>query len=160
MTRTQIKALASRTDDAYSFSTYGEREWIRAIRLLADRGYNERAIEAILRSKYTRWAADARTTNAKPRGEDVLIFIMDPRNKVTRADVITLAQMTFNDNSIDIGNPEGPRVPTGDDLAGACEGEDIAALIDLARMVNNGVTGPRIQQIAGSLLARIEERAK
>lgn len=45
MTKTQIQALAKKTSDAYGYSTYGSGEWVRAIRVLADRGFNERGIE-------------------------------------------------------------------------------------------------------------------
>lgn len=49
--------IASRTSDAYSFSNYNN--WTACARVLLDIGYNEAQTEAILRSKFTRWAADA-----------------------------------------------------------------------------------------------------
>ena len=52
-------ALAERTADAYSFDRYGS--WTACARLLLSRGHSEREAEAILRSKWMRWAADAST---------------------------------------------------------------------------------------------------
>lgn len=152
--------LADRTEDAYSFPTYGQREWRRAIRLLLDRGYNDRGIEAILRSKMTRWAADARPANAKPRGDDVILYIDNPRNKVTAATITRLAQETFNDDGTDIGTPTFPKAKRteGADLAGDCEGEDVADLIDLALMAAGGAHSIDLAARAKAILARIEAR--
>jgi hypothetical protein len=50
--------LAERTNDAYSYDNYGEVGWRSAARELLRRGYDDRQVEAILRSKFTRWAAD------------------------------------------------------------------------------------------------------
>jgi len=52
------RALAERTSDAYSFDRYGEETWRRAISRFLNLGFTEREIEAIMRSKWTRWAAD------------------------------------------------------------------------------------------------------
>ena len=51
-------ALAEATADAYSWDNYGEARWLACARMLLRRGYTEREAEAILRSKWTRWAAD------------------------------------------------------------------------------------------------------
>lgn len=156
----EIKTLAKSTEDAYAFPTYGEREWIRAIRLLSDRGYNGRGIEAILRSKIARWAADSRPAAAKPRGDDIINYLDDPKNKVTHATITRLAQETFNDDGQDLGNPTSPRPKNGADLAGFAEGEDIADLIDLARTLRS-IGGPAAVNLrASEILARIEARAK
>ena len=50
--------LAAATQDAYSADRYGE-SWRAVALLLVRQGYSDEIIEAILRSKYTRWAADA-----------------------------------------------------------------------------------------------------
>lgn len=55
----QAATIAERCEDAYSFDAYGEREWARCCQMLLDKGYNEREVEAIMRSKWTRWARDA-----------------------------------------------------------------------------------------------------
>lgn len=47
----------------------------------------------------------------------------------------------------------------GADLAGNCEGEDIADLIDLARSIATNSTTPAVtKQVALGILARIEGR--
>lgn len=53
-----IQELIEKTSGAYSFDRYGEDGWRACIRLMLRRGYNEREIEAILRSKWMRWAGD------------------------------------------------------------------------------------------------------
>lgn len=50
--------LAERTQDAYSFENYGSISWKACCSMLL-RTYSEQEAEAILRSKWTRWAADA-----------------------------------------------------------------------------------------------------
>lgn len=67
-------ALHKRTQDAYSFDSYGPEAWMNAIRLLAP-FYTEEEVEWILRSKYMRWAADefgARKKNPDDETERVL----------------------------------------------------------------------------------------
>lgn len=56
MTYAKIKAIAERTQDAYSYPRYVS--WIGCVILLSKRGLDERQIEAILRSKWMRYAAD------------------------------------------------------------------------------------------------------
>lgn len=55
-TRAQIRALAQRTLHAYSADRY--RSWQACVALLLRRGLSERQAEAILLSKWMRWAAD------------------------------------------------------------------------------------------------------
>jgi hypothetical protein len=52
----QAKALALRTEDAYSFDRYAN--WPATAQALLDFGLNEAQAEAVLRSKFMRWAAD------------------------------------------------------------------------------------------------------
>lgn len=56
--RDRATVIAQRTQDAYSFDRYGERGWRACALMLARRGYTDRQIEALLRSKVTRWASD------------------------------------------------------------------------------------------------------
>jgi hypothetical protein len=49
-------ALAERTGDAYSYDRYDN--WTEVAKALLEAGYSEREAEAIMRSKWTRWAAD------------------------------------------------------------------------------------------------------
>ncbi len=62
MTKTEttqrVMRLFEGTSDAYSFDRYRDRGWLACIRLLVRLGYDDRQIEAILRSKWMRWASD------------------------------------------------------------------------------------------------------
>lgn len=53
----QALALAQKTADAYSFDRY--RSWNAVARALLARGYRMREAEAIMRSKWMRWAGDS-----------------------------------------------------------------------------------------------------
>lgn len=52
-----VAKLAARLSNAYSTDRY-RNGWSACIRMLIKRGYNEKEIEAIIRSKWTRYAAD------------------------------------------------------------------------------------------------------
>lgn len=52
--------LLEATRDAYSFRRYGELNWLDACRELLAMGCDAREAEAVLRSKWMRWAADLR----------------------------------------------------------------------------------------------------
>lgn len=54
--RRLAQTIAKRTEDAYSFSRY--EDWADCALAILDLGYNEVETETILRSKWTRWAAD------------------------------------------------------------------------------------------------------
>lgn len=45
--------------DAFSFDRYGTLNWTRCIKALRRETFTDEDIETILRSKWTRWAADA-----------------------------------------------------------------------------------------------------
>jgi hypothetical protein len=60
--RARAERLVEATADAYSFEAYGQHEWLKAIGYLMGMGYDDRQIEAVLRSKWTRWASDAYST--------------------------------------------------------------------------------------------------
>jgi hypothetical protein len=79
MTRHAI-ALAARTEDAYSADAYTNGEWAKAAAMLLDRGYSEAEAEAILRSKWTRWARDAAGTY-EGTAADLAAVLDDPKNK-------------------------------------------------------------------------------
>lgn len=64
--RLTIAALAEKCADAYSTDQYGGK-WNGCVTMLRARGYSDLAIEAVLRSKWTRWAADA---SGKPYGRN------------------------------------------------------------------------------------------
>jgi len=82
----RAKAIATLCADAYSADRYNN--WALVAQLLIGRGYNDYQVIGILRSKWTRWAADASdakygTTPARA----ILNYLDDPRNRVTVEDV-------------------------------------------------------------------------
>lgn len=94
MGRTDANKIAEATQDAYSFSRYGQKAWAASCRMLLRRGYDVRQIEAIMRSKWTRWAADG-GKNEKPTSKDLERFLDDPRNECTLENVNRLAAGTL-----------------------------------------------------------------
>lgn len=51
-----IKHCMEHTEQAYMRGSYGEVRWRREIRWLIAQGYNEIEIQAVMRSKWPRWA--------------------------------------------------------------------------------------------------------
>lgn len=94
----QIAAIDERTEIAYSYDRYTRGGWRQAIRELLKRGYDAQEVEAIMRSKWTRWAADS---DAAPYGKTpgiaLIRFIENPRNQCTRSAVADLVRQTFGD---------------------------------------------------------------
>ena len=70
-----LDILADRISDAYSFDRYGVTGWRACVRMLSRRGFNDREIEAIMRSKWTRWAADSAKNYRQPNSADLARFI-------------------------------------------------------------------------------------
>jgi len=66
-------ALAKRTKDAWSVDRYAS--WTAVAAALLGRGYTPIAAEAILRSKFTRWAADMRTARGRASAADLLRYL-------------------------------------------------------------------------------------
>ena len=58
-----IDQLAKVTQTAYSFSAYGEAEWLKTAKMLRARGFTLEEVEAVLRSKLTRWCRDMFSKN-------------------------------------------------------------------------------------------------
>ena len=54
----EIEFLFELTADAYSRDRYTDAGWRGSIQKMARAGYSSRQIEAVLRSKHMRWAAD------------------------------------------------------------------------------------------------------
>lgn len=52
------REVALKTQDAYSYERYGANAWLATAKWLAKQGLTGRQIEAMLRSKHTRWAMD------------------------------------------------------------------------------------------------------
>ncbi len=93
-TKTQATEIATKCADAYSSGTY--QNWTTVAQKLLGRGLDARQVEAIMRSKWTRWAADA--SNARHGhvpAKAILDFIDNPRNKIDHAEIVALTQETF-----------------------------------------------------------------
>jgi len=58
MSQKTVREFAAELVSAYSTDRY-THGWGACIRMLRGRGYDDRQVEAIIRSKWTRWAADA-----------------------------------------------------------------------------------------------------
>lgn len=59
------KEFSQELSDAYS-TNYYNNSWVACIRMLRKRNYNDEQIEAIIRSRWTRWAHDSwQTKNTK-----------------------------------------------------------------------------------------------
>jgi hypothetical protein len=71
----RAQRLARETADAYSFDAYGARQWFLAAKGLVDLGYSDAEVEAILRSKWTRWARDAHSSY-EGKGQWVIDFVL------------------------------------------------------------------------------------
>ncbi len=68
MTTTAIaRKVALATQDAYSYDRYGSNAWLATAKWMAKQGLNEQEIEAMLRSKHTRWAMDAAGDKGKSK---------------------------------------------------------------------------------------------
>lgn len=76
--------VAGRTADAYSYDRY--TNWAACAKALLREGYTERQAEEILRSKITRWAADASgKAYGRSNGADLLRYL--ERNKAVAGQV-------------------------------------------------------------------------
>lgn len=132
-------AVAARTADAYSADRYGA-EWPKVAAALLRDGWTPRQAEAIMRSKWARWAADAGT----PTAAALLVYVRKLGAQRTAA-VNHLVATT-------------PQTMAGADLAGACEGEHIAEALDLLVAVSDGLDPVLAQNRARTLLAEIRGR--
>jgi len=95
--RDRTDRLFDKTAAAYSFDAYGESGWRGAIRMLIRHGLSDREIEAVLESKWTRWAGDAasdRKRYGKYNGRDLERF-MDSAKGCGWADVKELTAEHF-----------------------------------------------------------------
>jgi hypothetical protein len=83
LTAKEINELAEKTSDAYFASKY--TSWRACVKMLANKGFNKFEIEAILRSKWTRWAADEagnRTASSKDLANFVTSQTQDSVDKL------------------------------------------------------------------------------
>lgn len=93
-TTSSAAALAERTSDCFSFDRYAN--WAAVAKMLLAKGYTDQQAEAILRSKWTRWAADASNKRyGQATGADLERFMAQQRNLA--AQVAELTRETFGD---------------------------------------------------------------
>lgn len=70
-----LKALHEKTCGAYSFDRY--RDWHSVLRLLIAQGYTEKQVEAIVLSKWARWAADEASDQGQKYGQITAKALVD-----------------------------------------------------------------------------------
>lgn len=94
---TSATELADFTSDAYSFDRYGRKEWILCAKMLLARGFTMIEAEAILRSKWPRWAGDAAAgRESHPIASDLQAMIVRVQGHPAY-DVAQLVAETFDD---------------------------------------------------------------
>jgi len=69
-------------EDAYSYDRYGATQWKRAIKALEKLGYSEAEVEVIMRSKYTRWAADQADGKRRQFVSSLVDYVTKYKNNV------------------------------------------------------------------------------
>lgn len=90
----EVARLASRIEDAYSSNRYVS--WAAIAQFLVNRGYSFEETEAIMRSKWTRWAADQSTGMATVTD---LEQWLDKSFKSRREEVREVRKLTGNTNT-------------------------------------------------------------
>ena len=83
-------ALADRTSDAYMAGSYGS-SWLICARLLL-KLYDERTAEAILRSKYMRWASDH---SGRASSNSLKVFMEKYPDMFSEKALVDLVEGTF-----------------------------------------------------------------
>jgi hypothetical protein len=90
-TRKDAAQFAIELASAYSTSRY-KGGWVGCIEMLRKRGYSDPQIEAIIRSKWTRWAADNSSDDEYATADDLVRFIDNPRNCCTLSEVNSMVE--------------------------------------------------------------------
>jgi hypothetical protein len=161
MNTNEAKRIADKTVDAYSRGRYTDAGWLGIAKRLLEEGAAPAEAEWVLESKHTRWAADNANRAHHTTAADFAKYV------VTRIGGTLPWQTLLTEARKDLArqNPPAPAGKSGADLAGACEGEQIADLIELARMVALGQAetipgAARLKTRAKAIIAEIEARAK
>jgi hypothetical protein len=92
-TKLNVKEFAEQLSDAYSTANY-KGGWSSSIRMLRKRGYDDRQIEAIIRSKWTRWSADGSSKGYGYTNSADLAKFLDNQKNLAK-EVAELVQGTF-----------------------------------------------------------------
>lgn len=93
-TSTAARQLATRTEDAYSADRYAN--WTAVADKLLRAGYDEKQAEAIMRSKWTRWAADA-DSQKHTYGNHPAKIVVEFAAEQGMAAVVKLTEETFGE---------------------------------------------------------------
>ena len=88
----KAKALAEQTSDAYSADRF--KNWEAVIQCLLNLGYSELETEAIVRSKWTRWACDM-DTSKNNYGHHTSSAMIRFLKGIPQSDVTALVNETF-----------------------------------------------------------------
>lgn len=92
-----VDQFADELSDAYSTTRY-KNGWHASIKMLRRRGYNDRQIEAIIRSKWTRWAADVSDHRyGHHTSADLARFLDSHTSTQLKAAVAELVGQTFEE---------------------------------------------------------------
>ena len=84
-----VDAFAEELADAYSTDSYGD--WKSCIRALRKFGCNDNQIEAVIRSKFTRWAKDrSKDPNKKTTSSDLMRYITGFKEPMREIEELTL----------------------------------------------------------------------
>jgi hypothetical protein len=86
----EVARLFEETCSGYSFDRYGEGNWRASIRMLLDRGFDHRATQAIMLSKWTRWAGDAAGKDSRVNSLDLARFIDSQRDVLAQVDELVV----------------------------------------------------------------------
>ena len=90
-TKLNAQEFSDQLSDAYSTDNY-KGNWVPCIKMLRKRGYDDQQVEAIIRSKWTRWAADS---SNKAYGHANSADLSRYLENVTLAEVNDLVKGTF-----------------------------------------------------------------
>jgi hypothetical protein len=94
----KAKALAEKTSDAYSSDRFAS--WASVIQSLLNLGYTELETEAIVRSKWTRWACDhdtGRNRYGRHTSSAMMRFMKGtPQSEVTQLTIETFGTAAIN----------------------------------------------------------------
>lgn len=155
----EAKQVAVATRDAYSINRYTWTGWNRIAQMLLDAGFTAAEARWVLESKHTRWAADHASKRTGANEIDFNDYVIATNGAKSWRHLLAACR-----KEMDI--PAAARTMTGADLAGACEGEQIADLINLARATDTyfskvfGNPNHELAKRARLILADIEARAK
>lgn len=89
----KAKLLAEKTSDAYSADRF--KNWGAVVHMLLKKGYSEMETEAILRSKWTRWACDQDTGRGSTYGHHTSKALERFIEGATQAEINELVIGTF-----------------------------------------------------------------